>query len=57
MTADQVDLHCQEQAAVVCGVAGDIAGPDLVWLYHGELPGEQVWRDRQIVVAVGGVFG
>ena len=32
----------------------DVAGPDPIGLGHGELPIQQVGRDGQVVVAVGG---
>ena len=54
LTAEQVDHHGQEQPAFVGGDVRDIARPALVWLCHGELPVEQVWRDWQVVIAIGG---
>ena len=41
-------------SAFVRGDVCDITDPDLVGHCHSELPVEQVWRDRQVVTAVGG---
>jgi hypothetical protein len=54
LTIEQVDHRGQEQPTFVTGDVCDIACPDRVWLCHGELPLEQVWRYRKDVIAVGG---
>jgi len=53
LAAEQVDHHGQKEPALVGGDVGNIARPDLVRLAYGELPIEQIGRDRQVVVAVG----
>jgi len=54
LAAKQVDHHGQEQPALVGSDVRDVARPHLVGLAHDELTIEQVGRDRQIVIAVGG---
>jgi hypothetical protein len=54
MALEQVDDHGQKQPALISGDVCDVADPDFVGLGHGELAVEQVWRDWQFVMTVGG---
>ena len=46
----------QKQPALISGNVRDVADPDFVRLGHAELTIEQVGRNRQLVIAVGGDF-
>jgi hypothetical protein len=52
--AEQVQHHGQIQPSLCGGDVGHVAGPDGVRRVHGEVAREQVWRDGQSMVAVGG---
>ena len=51
---EQLDHHGQVKPALISGDVRDVADPDVVGFGYGELAVEQVWRNRQFVIAVSG---
>ena len=56
LATEQVNHHGQKQPAFFRGDIRDVTHPDFVRRCHNELPVEQVRRNRQIMIAVGGDF-
>ena len=50
----QINHHCQVQSALSCPDIGDVTCPLLIWLISMEVPVQPVWRNVEVVIAVGG---
>ena len=57
LAAEQVTDHSQVKPALISGDVHDVADPGFIGLGYAELAVEQVWRNRQLVIAVGGDLG